>query len=317
MHLSFRSARPHQFAQCIEGMGENFVYPPDLRKQVPLLWGQWLRDGVMTAHVIEHHRQARTEIAGLGAVVFVRERFIEEFRRQRRPYLRQELVRRALAGESVVLTPEDMRNAHRGEGLTLLFLSDPLGHRWLTDEQCLLVDAKWSEALYELRGCNIKAIWHEAYGAKTLRLTLGCGLLQRDDWADYWATRGTTPPADERPYLLGLTKEEALANPGTHASFLFLHVSAQFDFTARQQELLQQALRGATDDELAGELKVSASAVKKRWISVYQRVSDAMPGWLESAAANNDARGAEKRRYLLNYLRQHPEELHPAGATRD
>ena len=315
MHLSFRSARSADFSTCFQTITEKFVYPAELLGHVSRLWGQWLRDGVMTAHIIEHHRSTQTKTVGLGAVVFVRPEFIEDALRKNQPYVRRQLIEQTLAGNRVVVTPEEMRAQNRGDGLTLLFLSDPSDNQQLTEEECRLVDAKWSEALYELRGCNFQTLWHEAYGSRALRLSTGCGLSVRRDWSDYWSG-AATPPDNERPYLLGMSKAEALERPGTHASFLFLHVRPQFEFTARQQELLQQAIGGATDEELASELKVSASAVKKRWISVYERVSDALPGWLESAATA-ETRGSEKRRHLLNYLRQHPEELHPACATRD
>jgi hypothetical protein len=315
MHLSYRSARSDDFSRSLQTVAEKFVYPADLLPHVSRLWGQWLREGIMTAHIIEQHRHAQTKAVGLGAVVFVRPEFIVDVLQKRHPYVRRQLIEQTLAGHRVVVTPEEMRAQNRGEGLTLLFLSDPSDNQQLTEDECRLVDAKWSEALYELRGCNFKNLWHEAYGLRAVRLSMGCGLSRREDWTDHWS-RHSPPPENERPYLLGMSKSEALDRPGTHASFLFLHVPPQFDFTARQQELLQQAISGATDEDLASQLNVSSSAVKKRWISVYERVSDAMPGWLESAASA-EARGSEKRRHLLNYLRQHPEELHPACATRD
>lgn len=317
MLLSYRPARAAELASCFRGLTELCPYSADIRDQVPELWIQWLRQGVLRANVFDRHENGRTTSVAFGATVFLRDQFIEEFRVRGRPYLREEIIRRSLAGEVVVLTPEMMREENRARGLTLLVMNDPReGRPAFTEEQISVLDSRWSEMLYELCGCRLNSIWHETYGAEMNRRVQGCGLRLYEDWADYWSKQAHVPPEHERPFLLGLTREQAKLTPGAHASFLFSKAEPQFDFSVRQQELLHEALQGATDDELAEQLKVSQSAVKKRWISVYDRVSDAMPGWLESSMAN-DARGSEKRRRLLNYLRQHPEELHPAWAARD
>jgi len=54
--------------------------------------------------------------------------------------------------------------------------------------------------------------------------------------------------------------------------------------------------------------------VKKRWSAIYERVADVDSELLPPSVANGAhalSRGAERRRYLLNYLRQHLEELRP------
>jgi hypothetical protein len=316
MHLSYRTARPPELASHFEAMGEAFAYAADIRDKVPGVWARWLADGILTARVFERHARGRVSVEAFDAMVFLRDGVVEEFRGLRCPGLRDHVMRRALAGEEIALSPDAMRKANRSDGLTLLFLVDPRGRRGLAEQERALIDTKWSESLYELCGCRIKAIWHEVYGTGVMRHVAGCGLLVCEDWADYWAPHRPAPKPELRPYLLGVTREQSRSAPGTHASFLFNHVAPQFDFTVRQQELLHHALAGATDDDLAASLSVSTSAIKKRWISVYDRVGEAMPGWLETAAAG-DARGLEKRRHLLNYLRQHPEELHPACASRD
>jgi hypothetical protein len=55
--------------------------------------------------------------------------------------------------------------------------------------------------------------------------------------------------------------------------------------------------------------------VKKRWHTIYERVvradHDLLPAPIQNGPPTH-LRGAERRRRLLNYLRQHPEELRPA-----
>jgi hypothetical protein len=71
---------------------------------------------------------------------------------------------------------------------------------------------------------------------------------------------------------------------------------------------------GETCEKLAAALSISPWTVKKRWSAIYERVADVDSELLPPAVANGAhalSRGAERRRYLLNYLRQHLEELRP------
>ena len=80
--------------------------------------------------------------------------------------------------------------------------------------------------------------------------------------------------------------------------------------------MLSSALTGATDEHLSRTLDISIPAIKKTWASIYRRVADHMPE-LVPDAFQSDAGGAppgkEKRRELLGYLREHPEELRPVA----
>jgi hypothetical protein len=51
------------------------------------------------------------------------------------------------------------------------------------------------------------------------------------------------------------------------------------------------------------------------WASIYERTSSQLPGFPSSRDVANGAseRGKEKKHRLLNYLRDHPEELRPAS----
>ena len=95
-------------------------------------------------------------------------------------------------------------------------------------------------------------------------------------------------------------------------SHYFIHNRPRFGFGARQQEMLRlSCLRSDFSDEMLAEtLTMSVSAVKNWWQAVYRRVSAAHPDLLPPTDAVK-ARGPEKRRCLLQYLREHPEELRP------
>jgi DNA-binding NarL/FixJ family response regulator len=89
-------------------------------------------------------------------------------------------------------------------------------------------------------------------------------------------------------------------------------------FSPSEQRLLTFALSGVTDEQLAEALGISVSGVKKMWISIHRRVEASMPDLIpesHSREVPTNSRGKEKRRRLLAYLRDHPEELRPASAT--
>ena len=81
--------------------------------------------------------------------------------------------------------------------------------------------------------------------------------------------------------------------------------------------MLSVALPGATDEALAEQLDISLSAVKKMWISIYRRAEEFLPELIPDSQLDLPAsgRGREKRRSLLVYLREHPEELRPASRS--
>lgn len=75
---------------------------------------------------------------------------------------------------------------------------------------------------------------------------------------------------------------------------------------------------GETCEKLATSLSVSPWTVKKRWHAIYDRVLDVDRELLPppiAYGAQASSRGEERRRYLLNYLRQHLEELRPCAVA--
>lgn len=111
---------------------------------------------------------------------------------------------------------------------------------------------------------------------------------------------------------LSLTRNEALMEPGTLASFLFIYNRPRFRFKLNEQELLKEALAGRTDTEISHRLNVTLSTVKKRWTRIYDEVISVDFALIPHAVEQGSSiRGKEKRRYILGYLRHHPEELLP------
>ena len=116
----------------------------------------------------------------------------------------------------------------------------------------------------------------------------------------------------QHPHITFLRREDALSKYGSWAGGMFIHEPARIGFTCSEQKLLLSALRAGTDFELAEDLEISVSAVKKTWQSIYSKAERLGVGIKSGDSAHEGTeRGKERKRGLLMYVRQHPEELRP------
>jgi DNA-binding CsgD family transcriptional regulator len=122
-------------------------------------------------------------------------------------------------------------------------------------------------------------------------------------------------PDELRPTHFGITRRAALAMlPGTSVRQAFDHYPPRFRFSPSQRRLLWLALFDDSDEALMARLEVSVHALKKLWRGIYERIEDVAPGFFgdDTDRADDDGkRGPEKRRQVLAYVRQRPEELRP------
>lgn len=126
------------------------------------------------------------------------------------------------------------------------------------------------------------------------------------------ASLESLPPL-RRPAFLRITREDARNSlPGTSARHVFEHHPPLFRFSASQRRLLWLALFDESDTHLTERLEVSVHGLKKLWRGIYERIEDQMPEFFGEASGGDDGRrGPEKRRQVLAYVRQRPEELRP------
>src|SRR4029079_19712413 len=77
--------------------------------------------------------------------------------------------------------------------------------------------------------------------------------------------------------------------------------------------VLIRAVGGHTDLEIAEDLRSSPNAIKHAWRSIYARLQANAPYVLEDqeAAARGGRRGPEKRRRVIAFVTDHPQELRP------
>jgi len=96
---------------------------------------------------------------------------------------------------------------------------------------------------------------------------------------------------------------------------LFFAPAPRIGFSTTERRVLERALLNQSDEAIARGLSTTEDAVKKTWRNIHERV-DRNASYLlpERHRASAGARGQEKRRHLLEYLRVHLEELRPPRA---
>jgi DNA-binding CsgD family transcriptional regulator len=284
---------------------------------LPAMWRTLLLKGSMKLSLVEDRaRPLGSRIVSFNAILFVTDEFCSQARSTLPPYLSVELARRYLSHQLPVLNHKQIATANARSGLNVAMCFEDRALDGFSPEQVLALRAKQSEALHlTLRGYRMKEFLAEQIGEENLQWMLDAGTRLRRDYSDCFGKGNVSEPESwQRPWLVGLTKDEAFAHAGSNIASLFIFTAPRFHFSRSQRVLLQHALMGETCEKLAASLCLSPWTVKKRWHAIYERVSDVDNELLPPPIAygpHGTSRGVERRRQLLCYLRQHFEELRP------
>lgn len=286
---------------------------------LPGMWQDLLGSGRLKLFLVEdRNKKGAGCIVSCCAAIFVTDDFCREIQSAASPFLGPELVRCYLDGELPVLTRSEIARANARDGLNLILCFEGPERGTLSGERYLPLREKRREAYHlAMSGYQVKELLMNPIGETAYEETIDAGAKVRRDFVH--PDRGINESREDelRPRLVGLTRQEAEAHPGSQLAGLFVYTPPRFHFSRSEQNLLQRALIGETCDDLAASLALSPWTVKKRWHTIYERVTAAdgelLPGPIPNGARAR-LRGAERRRRLLNYLRQHPEELRPSAA---
>jgi hypothetical protein len=221
-----------------------------------------------------------------------------------------ELAKRVLSGDSPVLSEKQIRERNSKEGLNLVVWEalPSSGFEKRADIYRVMV-ASFIEVH---RGF----LWKEMITAQPesverMHWALNAGGL----WWNPSARRYERCPEKNyqevirKPNIVGLTRDIEFDRHGSWVGTLFDYHQPKCGFSEREQKLLLSALSGGTNDEVSEQVGVSRATVKNTWRSIYNRVISGLPElFLDDT---QEKRGKEKKRRLLAYLRDHPEELRP------
>ncbi len=310
MQLSTRPAEYTDFEALYACSYTAFGYGDEHRTNVESEW-RVFRDNPYALSVIveDLNRNEEDRVIGYTEAVFVSEAFAERAKGGAEPYVNLQIARMYKLGKSPLLSLKQIGAANSGVGNYLHLAYTGWRAKALTSEEAYYVRAFMGNSLHKIGiGYNFQEVIIEVVGEVSRQRSLNAGFIHRTSYEAYFKSRGS-PPEEQRPHLMSITRREAKLNDGSLLARVFAYDPPMFYFRPRDQELIELTLSGVTDEKVAATLECTVGNVKKRWEAMYNAVESVLPSLLPTTIETS--RGPEKRRVLLAYLRDHPEELRP------
>ncbi len=200
-----------------------------------------------------------SRIVSICATIFATDDFCSAAQSTLPPYLGVQIARHYLSDVAPVLQREQVAQANAREGLNVIMCFECWKLGGLSPEQVLAVREKQSGAFHMTHaGYRIREVLADAIDDEELHWMLDAGAHVRRDYASYFDKHRAPTRYSRRPRLVGLTKKEAWANPGSYPSSFFVYTLPRFRFNRSEQLLLHHALMGETSDDLATSLSISS-----------------------------------------------------------
>jgi DNA-binding CsgD family transcriptional regulator len=282
---------------------------PAVRAALPAIWTRLLGHPGFNGDVIEDlNRTVGQRMVGLGVAIALDERWARLLRENPPPYAPALLYEELLDGRFQPPADKELARLNaRGEVSFLVLHYEQVLTDLANPDTLELLGVAMSLFRFAHAGYRLQSLYQEATAEQGgYMLSMGFKARTARDQAGL-------------PELYGLHREEAaLLLPGTPVRDAFQFTPPRFGFAPAERRLLRLAVTDLTDEAIGEELGISGHGVKKLWRQVHQRAQDAMPslfGEGDATASREGGRGPEKRRALLQYLRQHPEELRPYNAS--
>lgn len=317
MSFRYRPLRREDVPACIHMLAEHPILGSRFGTAANLLEAAfalaWTLDSVISVALEERLPNGQARFLGAGLVGFVTDEFLARLKTPPFFWIGPEVTRLMVAGRSPFLSNEQLKTANSSGGLntvTWLYLLN-LAEMQRFEVQRVAMDAYRCM----LRGYRLKEIIGQTTVPEELLAALHSGgLLLGPDGLPLKDAPHSPEKVASKPHVLSMSRDLLPQYLGTWTSLMFTYQEPLLGFARSEQRLLDAALLGVTDEELATELKISLSAVKKTWRSIYTRVSRSstgiLPGTLETRTDSSD-RGKGKKHRILTYVREHPEELRP------
>lgn len=266
------------------------------------VWKSLLDNAAFHANVIESERPVSGhKIVGCGMGVFVTKAFADLEIKQPRAGLNSRIIAALAHGDAVALSRDQIGEGNAGEGVDFVNMYGTWREGIMNAQQLAEVQALLGTSFVEhFAGYRFNRVLKEAMGQAQIALARATGTYRVI--AEFRETDSA---------LVVVTRESALAAPYSVAATMYRYKAPTLRLRPAEQKLLIAALAGKTDAELSSDLGLSIEAIKKRWMSVFDRVDEFKPGILRTEDEDSDGRGPQKRHRVVAYVRAHPEELRP------
>lgn len=279
--------------------------PEHVRKNLTVIWTRLLGQSGFNSDVIEDlRRPPGSRLVALGMSVALDERWRDRLRHDPPPFAPALIYEELLDGRFQPPGDKELARLNaQGEVAFLVLHYDQALKDLGNPDTIEMLGVAMNLFKQTHTGWRLAHLYQEGIGDQGAYLA-SMGFRDRTGRGD---------PA--LPDLYGLSREEAARLlPGSPVRDAFQFTPPRLGFSASERRLLRLAVTQLTDEQMGDELGISGHGIKKVWRSVHQRALDAMPQLFDeavTATSESGTRGPERRRTLLQYLRQHPEELRP------
>lgn len=239
-------------------------------------------------------------LIGFGSGVLVSSHFIDAELAAPMPYIASRILASLRQGHSAVAGRETVAKANARDGVDVVILYNAYRDDLLNEE-----------AKHDVRMAFVNSLVLALSGFRVSRIlaeTTNQPLEALHRESPEYQTIAEFPAIGHVIHLM--TEASVKALPGSVANVLFKTAKPVLRLRDSDQELLLAALEGATDYELAHQLKLTLSAIKARWRSIFARVAEVKMDLLPDDL-REEIRGSQKRHRVLAYVRSHMEELRP------
>ena len=315
MYLTYRLARAGDLDTSFDFVQRRLGYQEKLRAEVLAFWGQLLHGGRCIAVVVEDRDQPRGErVVAFRMSVFATDEFFKRAKTVDGPFLHRRVLELWRKKSKFILGPADFaQGAVRGLNVAAVHWGwDTV--RYAPEEVVKIKEYLSQSYQTEIAKFRLKEYMEEVYGEEERDRLLSFGLALCRDFRELPEFRKSSKAGPPRPYLLHATLD--IRNDPSRNQTVAGRIAAlnepRFRFSGAEQEVLKLAMDGLTDPEIAGEIRLSVAAVKKRWQGVFKRVLDHEPDFFDAVSEEQyEGETKPRRRLLLRVLKQHPEELWP------
>src|SRR6266567_2355319 len=240
----FRLGAAADLPHCVELLPAGFRADSLIRRRIIDLWTRLLASEARTFTVIEDLEQVHpASIEGFGLSVFATDRFVDEFCASPRPYLAAIVYERLLAGDNVVLTPEELLTTNATSGLNVISMHFGLRNENLADARTAQALAAGAAAFYFFHGgYRINTMINEVYGPQAARYMEAGGFRLVHDFQQQASAAFAGVEPQHYPYLFMLRREWIEPGAINPLSMLFSAPAPRIYFSSAERHVLERAL---------------------------------------------------------------------------
>jgi hypothetical protein len=310
MRFKTRSTRRSDLDACRQLLSDRHLYDDEDQELLIRFWSELLAGGCaysgLATDTSEH------SIIAFSISVFVSNELAEHLQSAASPYIGRSMFHAWKRKQHMHLLDRQIGECNASDGVNVVTIHS--GYRPFAsmaeyaDLRISLVDVFIREHI----GLHMRSFTHELYGEYQDAIRAGGLRLE-----EYDLSRHPEIQADisgRLPFLTTLCRSGAEDQRGNYLSDMmaFAFTVPKFFFSLPQRQLLRVALENDEDEHIASRLYLSLPAIKKRWSTVYETIEKTEPNFLGNVSERLlGRRGQERRRKVLAYIRDCPEELHP------